>query len=331
MKKLLKSRECSLLAVMALLCVVVSISSPAFMQGNNLTNILNNSIPMIILGCGMTMVIIIGGIDVAVGAEMICSSYVAGSVALSSTGNIFLCVLAAMGVGLLMGLFNGVLIAHLNVPPFIATIGTLNIFRGGLLFTTQSQWLMNLPEFITDITRKKFLGVPYSVFIMLILVVVTWWLLKYTRFGRAVYAIGGNREAAVRAGIQVRKTQLLVYTYTGLMTGFAGLLNAARLGNIQPGGSLGIEMTVVAAVILGGTSIQGGVGSPVGTVFGVIMMTIFENLLVLLYVPTYWQKFFEGTLMITIIILGVMQNALGNRGKVRIDVETDIRAMEVKP
>ena len=261
---------------------------------------------------------------------MICSAYAVGAIALSNGGNLFSCLMAAIAVGLLMGLINGLLIAYLNVPPFIATIGTYNMFRGGLLFMTESQWLMNLPEFITGLTRSKFLGLPYSVYIMIILVALTWWILRFTNFGRAVYAIGGNREAAVRAGIRVRRTQLLVYTYAGLMSGFAGILSAARLGNVQPSGSIGIEMIVVASVILGGTSIQGGVGNPVGTVFGVILMTIFENLLVLLHVPTYWQKFFEGALMITIIILNVTQNMLGNRKKVRIDVDESAPALEVK-
>lgn len=330
MKRLLKSREFSLVLAMALLCGVVSVVSPAFIQPGNLTNILNTSIPTILLGCGMTMAIIIGGIDIAVGVEMVCSAYVVGTIALGGSGSLPLCIAAAMATGLLMGIVNGLMVGYLNVPPFIATIGAQNIFRGGLLFLTESQWLMNLPPYITNITRGKLFGIPYSVFAMAALVALTWWILRYTRFGRAVYAIGGNPEAAVRAGVNVRRTQFLVYAFTGLMCGFAGLLNAARVGNVQPSGSIGIEMTVVAAVILGGTSIRGGVGNPVGTVFGVVLMTIFENLLVLLYVPTYWQKFFEGALMISIIMLNAMQSALGSRGKVRIDVDESIQAPEVR-
>lgn len=324
MKKLLKTREFSLVMVMVLLCAVVSVVSPAFLQVSNLTNILNNSIPNILLGCGMTMVIITGGIEVAVAAEMICGAYIVGFIALSSWGSLPLCIGAALLGGLLMGVINGTLIAYLKVPPFIATIGTQNMYRGLLLFITNSKWLMNLPPYITNLTRVKFCGLPYSFYIMVALVAISWWILRYTRFGRAVYAVGGNQEAAVRAGIKVPRTLMGVYIYTGIMCGFAGLLNAARVGNVQPSGALHLEMTVVAAVILGGTSVLGGVGNPVGTVFGVILMTIFENLLVLLYVPTYWQKFFEGALMIFIIILNVGQNAYANRKKVRIDVDMGI-------
>ena len=330
MKGILKSREFSLVLVMVLLCAVVSIVSPAFLQTGNLTNILNNSIPTIILGLGMTMIIITGGIEVAVSAEMICTAYIVGVIALSESGSLLLCVAAGLVGGLLMGIINGILIAYLKVPPFIATIGTQNMYRGLLLFITESQWLMNLPSYITGLTRDKFLGIPYSVYITGVLVAVTWWILRYTRFGRAVYAVGGNQDAAIRAGINVRKTLMGVYVFTGVMCGFAGLLNAARLGNVQPSGAHDLEMTVVAAVILGGTSVLGGVGNPVGTVFGVILMSIFENLLVLLYVPTYWQEFFEGALMIIIIILNVAQNAYANRKKVRIDVDMDALEREVR-
>ena len=323
MKKLLKNRVVSLILLMIVLSAAVSLISPTFLQPSNLTNILNNSIPTVILGCGMTMVIIVGGIDVAVGAEMICSAYLVGTIALSERGNIFVCGLAALALGVLMGALNGTLIAYLNVPPFIATIGTYNIFRGGLLTLSESQWLMNLPEFVTGLARSKLLGIPYSVYIMMVLVVLTWWILSYTQFGRAVYAIGGHPEAAARAGIRVRRTLWLVYTYCGCMAGFAGVLNAGRVGNVQPTGAIGIEMTVVASVILGGTSISGGYGNPVGTVFGVILMTIFENLLVLLHVPTFWQKFFEGALLIAFITVNATQNLLSNRKKVRIDVDED--------
>lgn len=323
MKRLLKTREFSLVLVMILLGMVVSFVSPAFLQISNLTNILNNSIPSILLGCGMTMVIITGGIEVAVAAEMIGTAYIVGFVALSSWGNLPICIATALLGGLLMGVINGLLIAHLKVPPFIATIGTQNMYRGLLLFVTESKWLMNLPPFITNLTRGKFCGLPYSFYIMVALVAITWWILRYTHFGRAVYAVGGNQEAAIRAGIKVPRTLMGVYIYTGIMCGFAGLLNAARVGNVQPSGALHLEMTVVAAVILGGTSILGGVGNPVGTVFGVILMTIFENLLVLLYVPTYWQKFFEGALMIFIIVMNVAQNTYANRKKVRIDVDME--------
>lgn len=324
MKKIAKSREFSLALIIVALCIVVPIVSPAFLQISNLTNIINNSIPTILLGCGMTMVIVTCGIEVAVAAEMICTAYIVGAIALSQSGSLGLCLLAALAGGLLMGTLNGVLIAYLKVPPFIATIGTQNMYRGLLLFITESQWLMNLPDFITGLTRDTFLGMPLSVYITAALVAITWWILRYTRFGRAVYAVGGNMEAAVRAGINVRRTVLLVYVYTGIMCGFAGLLNASRLGNVQPSGALHLEMTVVASVILGGTSVLGGIGNPVGTVFGVILMKIFENLLVLLYVPTYWQKFFEGALMILIIVINVVQNAYANRKKVRIDVDMEI-------
>lgn len=330
MKRLMKTREFTLTIIMALLCVVVSFISPAFLQMSNLTNILNSSIPTIVLGCGMTMVIITGGIEVAVAAEMIVTAYVTGLVAQSVQGNLLLCIMAALSVGLTMGVINGLLIAYLNVPPFIATIGSMNMFRGALLLVTESKWLMNLPEYLTGIARNKVAGIPYSIYIAAALVFVTWWLLKYTKFGRSVYAIGGNHEAAVRAGIKVKKTLLGVYAFTGLMCGFAGFLNASRLGNVQPSGSVGLEMTVVAAVILGGTSILGGVGNPIGTVIGVLLMTIFVNLLVLLHVPTYWQRFFEGALMITFIVLNVAQNSFANRKKVRIDIEDRIQPLEAR-
>lgn len=330
MSRLMKRREFSLFLVTVLLFIAVSFISPNFLQPNNLNNMLNNSIPSILIGCGMTMVIITGGINVAVGAEMIVSAYIVGTIALSTQGNLMLCILAAAIAGLAMGVLNGVLIAFLNVPPFIATIGTSNIFRGLLLLTTQSKWLMNLPAYLTGLTRDKIAGVPYSVFIVIALVVITWWILRYTNYGRAVYAIGGNREAAIRAGTKIKKVLFGVYTYTGLMCGFAGLLNAARLGNVQPSGAVGLEMTIVAAVILGGTSITGGEGNPFGTLIGVFLMTVFVNLLVLLHVPTYWQRFFEGALLITFIILNVLQNRLANRKKVIIDVEGNLAVSERK-
>ncbi len=330
MKHFVKSREFTLFIMILVFGILVSILSPAFLTGNNLSNILNNSIPNIILGCGMTMVIITGGIEIAVGAEMVVCSFVVGTIAKSSSGNLLLVFLAALAAGMLLGMINGSLIAILNVPPIIATLGTLNIYRGGLLYATSGKWIMSLPSWLTGLTRDRFLGLPVSVYLVTLVVLLTTGILKYTKFGRSIYAVGGNEEAAFRVGIHKKKTLFGVYVYAGVMCGIAGLVNAARVGNVQPNGSVNLEMTIVAAVVMGGTSILGGSGTAIGTVLGVIMMTLIDNVLILLYVPTYWQKFALGAILIITITMNVIQELYLKKKQMPIDVDEELEGLEVK-
>lgn len=329
MKRFVKTREFTLLAIIIAFGILVSFASPAFLKSNNLSNILNNSIPNIILGCGMTMVIITGGIEIAVGAEMVVCSFVVGTIAKTAAGNLPLVMLAALAAGFILGVVNGTLIAYLNVPPIIATLGTLNIYRGGLLYATSGKWIVSLPAWLTGLTRNRFLGIPASVYIAVLAVAVTAILLKYTKFGRAVYAIGGNQEAALRVGIRRRQTLFGVYIFAGMMCGVAGLVNAARVGNVQPNGSVNLEMTIVAAVVMGGTSILGGSGTVIGTVLGVVMMTLIDNVLILLYVPTYWQKFVLGAILIATITINVVQELYVKKNQAPIDVDEELEEMEV--
>jgi ribose/xylose/arabinose/galactoside ABC-type transport system permease subunit len=321
MKKILRSREFTLFIFILIFIIIVSILSPAFLQMNNITNIINNSIPNIILGCGMTVVIITGGIEIAVGAEMVVASFIAGTVALMEGSNLFLVILVALVFGCIMGAINGSLIAFLKVPPIIATLGTLNVFRGALLYITKGKWIVNLPNWFTGITRDRFLGVPASIYVMITAVILTSLLLKYTKFGRSAYAIGGNRNSALYAGIKINHTLFGVYLYAGLMCGVAGFVNAARLGNIQPNGSVNLELTIIAAVVMGGTSILGGSGTAIGTLIGVIMMSLVDNTLILLYVPTYWQRFVLGAILIITITVNVIQKIYSDRLKTPIDVD----------
>lgn len=310
-RTLLRKREFTVFGLIVVLAVVFSLTTERFLSVSNLTNLLLQLAGTAISAIGMTMIIITGGIDVSVGSMLGMSSVVAGKL-LMGNAPVLLVVLAAMGVGLLMGLVNGSLIAYGKVPPIIVTLGMLNIIRSLLFQLLGGRWVSGIPPVIRVIGLGKWLGIPISMWITVILIIFFSYFLNSRPLGRAIYALGNNPEAARVSGVNLARTTLFVYTITGILVGFAGLIYVARTGIVQTNTGTGFELEVIAAVVLGGTSILGGKGTVIGSLLGAFLVGIIKNGMVLLNVPALSEGLVIGALILISVVIDVIR-ARGER------------------
>ncbi|MFC6604290.1 ribose ABC transporter permease [Ectobacillus funiculus] len=292
----------STIVILVLMCVVLSVLTSNFLEVNNLLNVLKQISIIAILAAGMTFVILTGGIDLSVGSTVALSGVI--SVMLSQQGvNAIIAMAAGVAIGVAAGFVNGYLTAKVKLPAFIVTLGSFTYIRG-LAYVVSAGY----PIVLTDPLFKFFgagdiVGIPTPIFIMAFIYVITFFILKYTMFGRHVYAIGGNEEAASLTGIKVGATLIKVYVISGLLSGLAGVVLAGRLYSGQPTAGVGFELDAIAAVILGGTSFTGGVGTIRGTIIGALIMGVLSNGLTLLNVSYYWQLVIKGAVIILAVLL----------------------------
>lgn len=283
--------------------------SDEFLTLGNLYDLINNYAMLTILACGLFMVLISGGIDISFPAMAIIAQYVMVLVLRDIGGNFVLAYLIAGGVGILLGSVNAILVNRLRVPSIIITISTLNIFYGLLLWFSKGVWLYDFPSWFesgfmlfkyTDADGYDYgLGLPMLT--MFAVLLLTAFIMNFTTVGRKIYALGGNRESASRLGFSVLLLQWFVYGYMGLMSGVAGVVQSWTVRTVAPDSLLGYELTVLAAVVLGGTSLVGGRGTLVGTVLGVILLAVLQNGLNLLGVSSYWQTLITGIIIVVSI------------------------------
>ncbi len=301
--------EVWLALLIALLFALMAGSSDEFCTLGNLYDLANNYAMLTILACGLFMVLISGGIDISFPAMTIIAQY--GMVLLLKAigGNFLVAFMLAGGIGLLLGLLNGLLVNRLRVPAIIVTISTLNIFYGLLLWLSKGVWLYDFPAwFEGGITLFKYTdaqgydyGLTLPLLAMLLTLLATGLIMNRTAIGRQIYAVGGNREAAHRVGFSVLLLQLFVYGYMGILSGVAGVVQSYTVMTVAPDSLLGYELTVLAAVVLGGTSLVGGKGSLTGTVLGVVLLAILQNGLNLIGVSSYWQTLITGLIIVVSI------------------------------
>lgn len=270
-----------------------------------------------ILSCGLFIILLSGGIDISFPAMTIISQYIMISfISHYDIGFINVFLISSV-VGTLLGFTNAILVNKLNVPSIIITISTLNIFYGALLYITKGVWLYDYPEwfqeelvFFKSVAQDgSTYGLSFQIIIALFAVLLTGIIVKKLTIGRQIYALGGNKDAASRIGFNILKLHLFAYGYMGLMSGLAGIVQSYTVQSVAPDSLLGYELTVLAAVVLGGTSLTGGKGTLLGTVMGVALLAIIQNGLNLLNVSSYWQMVITGC----IIILSISLNALTNR------------------
>jgi len=310
-RTLFRKREFTVFGLIVVLAVVFSLTTERFLSMSNLTNLLLQLAGTAICAIGMTMIIITGGIDVSVGSMLGMSSVVAGKL-LMGNAPVLLVVLAAMGVGLLMGLTNGSLIAYGKVPPIIVTLGMLNIIRSLLFQLLGGRWISGVPPVIRVIGLGKWLGIPISMWIAVLLILFFSYFLNSRPLGRAIYALGNNPEAARVSGVNLARTTLFVYALTGVLVGFAGLIYVARTGIVQTNTGTGFELEVIAAVVLGGTSILGGKGTVIGSLLGAFLVGIIKNGMILLNVPALSEGLVIGALILISVVIDVIR-ARGER------------------
>jgi ribose transport system permease protein len=295
--------------VLAMLIVGFTLANPNFLTPANIANLLVQSTLLTLLALPMTLVIMTEGLDLSIGAVLTLAS-IALAMTVVATGSAALGILAGLAVGLAFGLVNGFLVTTLNLPPFIATLGTLGIAQGLSLVVTDGQSVVGIPSSIEYVYSGTLLGIPFPIFLAALAYGVFHLLLYRTRFGVAVFALGGNREALRLAGASDRTMLVAVYGLAGLTAGFAALLMTARLNAAHPTAGLGLEFDAIAAVAVGGTSFERGNGWLFGSLLGVIAVGVLRNGLNLAAVPSSTQVACIGVL----VILALFIDALRSRG-----------------
>lgn len=308
------NNEGALVAVLVVLMVVMTLLNPEFLSFSTFFSIVRSSLVPTVLALGVLMVIISGGIDVSFTAIAIFAAYTTVVMTSGGTGTLTLLLLAC-GIGALLGLVNGVVISKLRLPTLIVTLGTSGIFKGVLIAYIGAKYIADLPGPMTRMGNKNLLSIPSGgevanlhVFIVPVvaLCVLVWWVLSRTMWGRSLYAYGGDPEAARRAGFPVVRAQILLYTAVGVLAAIGGLMNVTLSRNANPQALVGSELDIIAAVVLGGASIFGGRGSVLGTVLGVFLIQMIQNSLILVGIPSVWQRTAVGVLL----LLGVSVQAI---------------------
>jgi ribose transport system permease protein len=308
----------SLLALV-LMVVALSLASPNFLTVDNTLNVLRQISINVCLSLGMTLVILSGGIDLSVGSVLALSGAVAAGLLKNGLAlpwfNLLVqftvpgAIVAGILVGALLGGINGLAVTWFKLPPFVATLGMLSIARGLTMLWTGGFPVTGLGDTFGRLGTGHALGIPTPVWISALLVVIFIGLTRRTRFGRHLYAVGGNERAAILSGLAVPRIKLMVYALGGALAAVAGLLVTARLDSATPNAGLGYELDSIAAVVIGGTSLSGGRGSIFGTVLGCLIIGVLNDGLFLLNVSPFWQQVIKGV----VILAAVAMDKMGSR------------------
>jgi ribose transport system permease protein len=294
------------LASLIILALLLWWAEPVFMSGQNLLNVARQASLTAILATGMTFVILTGGIDLSVGSIVALASVCGGLLMWEFGWSMWPAVLVMVLVGALCGVVNGTIVTLGRIPPFIVTLGTMQIFRGAALQLTDGKPIFDLtsihPNFAIWGTGDLY-GVPSPVIITLVVFLIGFLILRYTRLGLYTYAIGGNEQATRFSGVQINRYKLGVYVLMGATAGVAAVMWSSRLNSTQPTVATGEELNAIAAVVIGGTSLFGGEGSVVGTLIGALLMAVIRNGLTLLHVPSFYQQMVIGAVVVLAVLI----------------------------
>lgn len=299
-------RNLGILPVLVVIIIMFSLLTTTFLTTNNIVNIFRQASINIVLAVGMTLVILTGGIDLSVGSILATTAVIGVMSSLNPAlqwGTVILALLA----GLLMGLMNGVLVAYVKLPPFIATVGTMTTIRGISYLLPDGTTVINNDLNFAWIGNDYLGPVPWLVIIALLVVAATWFLLRKTVLGVRIYAVGGNAQAARLTGIKVGFVLVFVYSMSGLLSGLGGVMTASRLYSASGLLGNGYELDAVAATILGGTSVNGGIGSVVGTLIGSLIIAVLNNGLTLMNVSFFWQMVVRGIVIILAVAIDIIR------------------------
>ena len=300
--RLLKG-EVGLLLILALLCIVFACTSEFFLKERNLLNITRQVSITLTVAMGMLCVVLSGEIDLSVGSTAALSGIAAAWV-MRQNGSIVLGILAALFVGLVVGLINGSLVVYGRIPSFIVTLATMGILRGACMVWTNGKPISNLPEAFSVLGAGYAFGkIPVSTIVSLVIVVIFYILLQRTKHGTYIKAIGANCEAAKLSAIPIQRYKVLVFVACSLMCAIGGVLNTSKLLSAQPTALSGLEMDVLSGVILGGASLSGGIGTVPGALLGSLIIGVINNGLNLLNVSSYYQDIVKGIIIILAVVI----------------------------
>jgi inositol transport system permease protein len=308
--------------IFAVMILAASMLSPAFVSTTNLINIVRQMSIVGLIALGVTGIIVSAGIDLSSGSVVGLAAVVAASMAQEPDYSaafypglhlpLILPVLGACAVGALVGLINGSLVAKARIPPFIATLGTFTAIRGAANLYTGGRPISNLTDDYNFIGQGDVFGIPVPIIILVFMAVITHILYAHTKFGKYIYAIGGNEQAARVSGINASRYKMLIYVYAGFLAGLAGLVVSSRIGSGQPGLGVGYELDAIAAAVIGGTSLSaGGIGTVAGTIVGALIIGVLNNTLDLMNVSAFWQQIVKGCIIVGAVIIDQLKNRSG--------------------
>ncbi len=327
--------EWFLVAILVMLCIGITSVNPSFLSIENLTDLLKSVTVLGIFSLGLFMVIVSGGFDISFTAIAQVTQYaVVAMLTYSFDGNIWVAMGMAIAFGLALGCVNGAIIHFFRIPPIMVTIATQSLYFGVMYVVTKGDLIHDIPLYFRDLSYARAIefhktdGTVYG----LALVTVLWialgialaWFLKYTRLGRSIFAVGGNRTSAERIGFNLCLTTLFVYGAMGAIAGFASIVDVSIAGSVIPNSIVGKELQIIAAVILGGTAITGGKGSIQGTFLGVLLFAVLSNSLTLLKIPSFYYKVFTGLIILVSVAGSAMQIKRQENKKVRVQVDAPV-------
>ena len=306
MSKIFKKFEFFLFLVIVALIVFFSFSTENFFTLENLLDLLISYSFLGIMAAGMLVVLISGGIDLSFTAIATVAQYIMAIIIIDYSGNLFSAFLVAGIIGIVLGSTNALLIYYLKAPAMIITIATLNLFYGFTIFITRGRWIYNFPDWFNQshnvfsftAADGTYYGIPLPVILLVLVFILTYIILNYTILGRKIFAMGGNIEAARRAGFNLLGLTIFVYSYIGFLSGIGSVGQVLILHSVQPNAIVGRELEVIAATVLGGASLAGGAGSVLGTAMGVALLAIVWNGLIIMGVSSYWHKLIIGLIII---------------------------------
>jgi rhamnose transport system permease protein len=314
--ELFRQREALLALMVVALVLLVGLRSPVFLSVGSLSNLLTDSTLLVMLALTQMLVIVTRGIDLSVASTLALAGMVAAMLAAAHPGlPLAFVMLAAAATGLALGLVNGYLVGYLALPPIVVTLGTMSVYRGLVFVISGGAWVSahQMPANFVAFPLQRHLGLPHLVWIALGAVLAMAFVARYTRFGRDLYAIGNAPQCAAYIGIPTARRLLWTYGLSGTVAGLCGYLWVARYAVAYTEIAYGFEFTVIAACVIGGASIAGGVGSVLGTLLGALFLSVIGNALPVLQVSPFWQSALTGT----VILVAVLLNARGNRKRSR--------------
>lgn len=308
-KRNINFRQLGILIVLAIMFAIFSIGSKDFFTANNMISILQQAAIKGTIAIGMTLVIITAGIDLSVGSITGLSAAVAAMIMVKNgADSIPTAIAAAIAIGFICGLINGELISRFKLQPFLVTMGTLSLYRGIEYIYTGAVTVRGLPPVFSSTMNAWNDSIPIPVIVMLAVLAIVYLVIKYTKWGRYVYAIGGNEEATRLSGVNVNRTRVATYTLMGVICAIAGLLYLGRIGSADANTGTGYEMDAIAAAAIGGASLAGGKGNLIGTILGAIMLAALQNGLTLLKVQSFYQTAATGLIIIIAVIIDRFTN-----------------------
>ena len=293
-------RELTLLTACVLVAAVASVASPYFATVDNLSTVLRNSVELMIIGLGMTLLLAMGGIDVSIGMVLGLAALAAGALVGAGYGPL-LPIFAGPLVGALLGLLTGAVVVLGGIPPIVGTLGLLGVYRAAIFLLLRGRWLSGLPPSLTNILSSSLLGVPLAAIVIAVIYLAVWLALRHTPYGPHLLAIGADEEKARLSGVAVRRVRIATFLLSGLLAGIAAVFYVSTYRNVAMtvGGNIALE--AIAAAVLGGTSITGGGCSLLGTALGAILIRLLQNGLVLVGVPSLWQTVVTGALLLLVL------------------------------